>query len=297
VARDETVAAYLREIGTHPLLSAQEEVELGRKIRAYQNALSSPTIDPNLQEQLRIDAEAAKEHFISSNLRLVVSIAGQYTKSQSTLSDLIQEGNLGLMRAVEKFDPERGFRFSTYATHWIRQAISASFREEGRGIRVPGHIRDQIAEITRVRRDLEQSLAREPTYEEIGKVIGLTAERVEELTVLNQSVISLEAPVSGEGDTTLSDLYVGDDEEIGAGVDRSDLTQALEDAMAHLNESDREIIRYRFGFTDNALHSLEEASAVFGVKKEKIRQIELRAMHRLRKEEILDELRGRVKGE
>ncbi len=297
MTRDETVSAYLREIGSHRLLSAQEEISLGRTIRAYQTEAAKASPDPILLERLKVEADAAREKFIAGNLRLVVSIASQYTKSQSVLSDLIQEGNLGLMRAVEKFDPERGFRFSTYATHWIRQAISASFREEGRSIRVPSHIRDQIAEIQRVRRELEQSLAREPTFHEIGKSLGIAGDRVEELLVLNQSVVSLETPVSGDGDTTLSDLYGGGDEEVGAGVDRSDLAEALEEAMAHLDESDREIIRFRFGFTDHALHSLEEASAVFGVKKEKIRQIELRAMNRLRKAEIVEELRERIEGD
>lgn len=291
-SQDSAVKAYLKEIGSSPLLSREEELELARCIQAARElSLDVENLSAGDQAKLKA-ADAARVRFTHANLRLVVSIAKRYQQFGLPLLDLIQEGNLGLMRAVEKFDPEKGFRFSTYATHWIRQAISGAISDSSRTIRVPAYVREQFQEMNRVRRDLEQLVAREPTKEEIAGRLGVTVDRVEELLLLSQDTVSLESPVSQGSETSLGETYISEtDSEVGSALHREDLTAALERAMTNLKDQEREILRFRFGISDQRIHSIEEASARFGVPKERVRQIEARAITRLRREDVLEELR------
>lgn len=290
--QDSAVKAYLKEIGSTPLLGRDEEIELARRIQAASGlSLEAANLSSSDREILKA-ANAARVKFTHANLRLVVSIAKKYQQLGLPLLDLIQEGNLGLMRAVEKFDPEKGFRFSTYATHWIRQAISGAISDSSRTIRVPVHVQEQVQEMNRVRRELEQLLAREPAQEEIAGRLGVTVERVEELLLLAQDTLSLESPVSQGSETSLGETYISEiDSELGSALHREDLAAALERAMTNLKDQEREILRFRFGISDQRIHSIEEASARFGVPKERLRQIEARAITRLRRQDVLEELR------
>jgi RNA polymerase primary sigma factor len=274
------------------LLSPEEEIALAQSIR---RAREVETRGDNLSSAdlaVLAEGEAARTRFTKANLRLVVSIAKRYQHSGIPLPDLVQEGNLGLLRAIEKFDPDKGFRFSTYATHWIRQAISAATNEQGRSIRVPVHVHDLITESHRVRRELEQQLARQPSDEEIAAAMGISVERVRELASYALDTISFETPVGASGDATLSDLVPSADEaDFGAEISRGETAALLVKAMKSLTEREREILRYRFGIDDDKLHTIDDASKQFGVTRERVRQIEARALNRLRRSPMAERLR------
>ncbi len=257
------VRMYLREIGKVSLLTAAEEVELAQKM---ENG----------------DIEA-KQRLIDANLRLVVSIAKKYIGRGMLFLDLIQEGNLGLIRAVEKFDYRRGFKFSTYATWWIRQAITRAIADQARTIRVPVHMVETINKMVRVSRMLVQQLGREPTDEEIAKEMGIDPSRVEEIRRISQLPVSLETPIGEEEDSQLGDFIEDHDlpspDEAAAG---HLLHEQIEDMLSNLSEREREVLHYRFGLEDGHSYTLEEVGKKFNVTRERIRQIEAKALRKLR---------------
>ncbi|MCK4176484.1 RNA polymerase sigma factor RpoD [Aciditerrimonas ferrireducens] len=288
------VHTYLREIGKVPLLTGQLEVELARRIEAGHQAaerlaaLERGEGGASAEERARLAqavrrGQQAKEALIEANLRLVVSIAKRYRNRGLAFLDLIQEGNLGLMRAVEKFDYTKGFKFSTYATWWIRQAITRALADQGRTIRIPVHMVETINKVVRVQRQLLQELGREPTVEEIAARVEFPAERVREIQRINQDTISLEQPMGEEDDFSLSDLI----EDQGAEVPddaaaRVMLHAAVRAALACLPEREREVMELRFGLHDGRMRTLEEVGRAFGVTRERIRQIEAKTLAKLR---------------
>ncbi len=294
--QDASLRSYLKDIGQTPLLTQEREVELAKTIKSGWSVLGKDPATLSKDEKRRQkELELAKSEFTRANLRLVVSIAKKYQGLGIPMLDLIQEGNLGLMRAVDKFDVDKGFRFSTYATHWIKQAMSAAITGQGRSIRVPVHIHDQLVELTKIRRELEQRLGREPTAEEVATSMGVPIEKFDELSRLLLDVISLETPVSQEGDTTLLEVYSDSDgEELDESILRQDLKDALEKAMSALGEHEQQILRFRFGLDDSKIHNLEETSKRFSVSRERVRQIETRAINRLRRADVVDQLKASV---
>jgi RNA polymerase primary sigma factor len=260
---ENTIRQYLAEIGRYPLLTAEQEIQLAHRIRAG-------------------DREA-QQRVIEANLRLVVSVAKRYNNKGVSLLDLIQEGNLGLIRASQKFDPLRGFRFSTYATWWIRQAISRAIAEHTRTIHIPVHVVELIYKMKRVTRQLYQDLGRVPYAEEIAHAISLTKERVVELQSMAESPISLDTPLSDDEQYRLADML--EDTHATAPADvvthqflRDQISQALE----ILNQRERQVIELRYGLHDGYCHTLEELSAYFKLTRERIRQIEAKALRSLR---------------
>lgn len=264
---DDSVRMYLREIGKVPLLSQEEEDELARRI-------------------LEGD-EKAKDKMVESNMRLVVSIAKRYSGRGLDLLDLIQEGNTGLLRAVEKFDPEKGFKFSTYATWWIRQAITRAIADQARTIRIPVHMVETINKVLRTTRKLTQELNREPTSEEIAKELDMEVEKVEYVSKIKQDVASLDASVGRDGDD--EDSVLGDfvEDEERASPEDSAVTQILKEQLAAilstLTDREQKIIKMRFGIGGERPHTLEEVGEEFSVTRERIRQIEAKALAKLRK--------------
>jgi RNA polymerase primary sigma factor len=285
------VRMYLKEIGKVPLLTAAQEVNLAQRIEAgleaaERLATSNGSLSPMEEEGLETilgDGLRAKRQLIEANLRLVVSIAKRYVGRGMLLLDLIQEGNLGLMRAVEKFDYTKGFKFSTYATWWIRQAITRAIADQARTIRIPVHMVETINKVTRVQRQMLQELGREPTVEELGAKLGMPPERVREIQRISQEPVSLEAPVGDEDDSLLGD-FVEDPGAIAPAdaAARALLTEAVEEALEQLSERERRVVRLRFGLDDGQLHTLEEVGKEFGVTRERIRQIESKTLAKLR---------------
>jgi RNA polymerase sigma factor (sigma-70 family) len=285
---------YLRELGDHPLLTAEEEVELAQAIEAGRAAeatlaaaaeLGGERLSPARRRTLEADvaaAAAARQRFIQSNLRLVVSIAKRYQGTGMSLLDLIQEGNLGLMRAVEKFDWRKGFKFSTYATWWIRQAIGRGIADKGRTIRLPSHLVDTMAVVARASSNLLKSLGREPTVTELADETGLTAERVEAALRAAPDLVSLSAAV-GEDAGELGDLLADDRAvvpfEAAALALASDDLRAL---LGFLNDREREILSLRFGLDTDRPLTLDELGQRYNVTRERIRQIEAKALTKLR---------------
>lgn len=257
------VRMYLREIGKIPLLTPEEEVELAKRVEEG---------DPE-----------AKAKLIEANLRLVVSIAKKYIGRGMLFLDLIQEGNLGLIRAVEKFDYRKGFKFSTYATWWIRQAITRAIADQARTIRIPVHMVETINKLIRVSRQLVQQLGREPTAEEIAAEMGIAPEKVEEIHRIAQEPVSLETPIGEEEDSELGDFLEDKDipspEEAAA---QQLLREQLEEMLEELTDREREVLRLRFGLEDGHPYTLEEVGSRFGVTRERIRQIEAKALRKLR---------------
>lgn len=285
------VRMYLKEIGKVPLLTAKEEVSLAKKIEAGEKAQEkaekeeSSTTPADLKKLKRIEREgaAAKRKLVEANLRLVVSIAKRYVGRGMLFLDLIQEGNLGLIRAVEKFDYRKGFKFSTYATWWIRQAITRAIADQARTIRIPVHMVETINKLVRIQRQLLQELGREPTPEEIADKMGFTTEKVREILKISQEPVSLETPIGEEEDSQLGDFI--EDKEAPVPVDEASfrlLQEQLRDVLSELNERERKVIELRFGLTDGYPRTLEEVGRVFGVTRERIRQIESKTLSKLR---------------
>ena len=257
------VKMYLKDIGKVPLLSAEEEIELAKRMEAGD--------------------EMAKKKLAESNLRLVVSIAKRYVGRGMLFLDLIQEGNLGLLKAVEKFDYRKGYKFSTYATWWIRQAITRAIADQARTIRIPVHMVETINKVTRVSRDLLQKLGREPLPEEVGEVMGLPKERVQEIMKIEQEPVSLETPIGEEEDSHLGDFI--QDESIPTPVEATNQTllhEQLDEVVSTLTEREQRVIKLRFGWDDGRPRTLEEVGKEFNVTRERIRQIEAKALRKLR---------------
>lgn len=268
---DDSVKLYLREIGKIPLLTAEEEYELAQKI-----------INGTEKEKKR-----AKDKMAESNMRLVVSIAKRYSGRGLDFLDLIQEGNTGLLRAVEKFDPDKGFKFSTYATWWIRQAITRAIADQARTIRIPVHMVETINKVLRTQRRLTQELNREPSTEEIAKAMGMEPEKIEYVMKIKQDIASLDASVGRDGeddDSSLGD-FIEDEDRVSP--EDSAATQLLKEQIASilqtLTDREQKIIKMRFGIGGGKSHTLEEVGAEFSVTRERIRQIEAKALAKLRK--------------
>jgi RNA polymerase primary sigma factor len=288
---NDPVRMYLKEIGKVALLTAQEEVDLAKRIEAgvlatdrLDNGIERMS-DPQLKELrwLQRDGHRAKRHLVEANLRLVVSIAKRYVGRGMAFLDLIQEGNLGLIRAVEKFDYSKGFKFSTYATWWIRQAITRAIADQARTIRIPVHMVETINKLVRIQRQLLQDLGREPTAEEIADQMELPPEKVREIQKISQEPVSLETPVGEEEDSHLGDFI--EDSEAVVPLERASfrlLQEQLESVLHTLSDREKEVIRLRFGLVDGQARTLEEVGKKFGVTRERIRQIESKTLSKLR---------------
>jgi RNA polymerase primary sigma factor len=294
---------YLREIGRIPLLTAVDEVELARRVEAglfAEERLNSAADLDTLDSQLAVDLDRlvvlgrmAKRRLIEANLRLVVSVAKRYIGRGLTMLDLVQEGNLGLIRAVEKFDYARGYKFSTYATWWIRQAMSRALADQARTIRVPVHVVELINRVVRVQRRLLQERGYEPTTEDVAAQLDLPPERVSEVLRLAQEPVSLHAPVGEEEDVALGDLI--EDGDATSPVESAAfllLREHLEAVLSTLGERERKVVQLRYGLDDGRPRTLEEIGRIFGVTRERIRQIESKTLNKLRDHAFADQLRG-----
>ena len=307
---EDPVHTYLKEIGRVPLLNAELEVEIAKTIEegnaaaarlaAHELAVMGEGPKEDLldagglsrNKRLMRSGLQAKDELIEANLRLVVSIAKRYRNRGLAFLDLIQEGNLGLMRAVDKFDHTKGFKFSTYATWWIRQAITRAIADQARTIRIPVHMVETINKVVWAQRALLQELGREPTIEEVSQRVELPMERVREILRINQDTVSLEQPVGDEDDFNLSDLI----EDRGAVVPddaatRSLLDAAVREALGHLSEREQDVVRLRFGLDDGKIRTLEEVGKEFGVTRERVRQIESKTLAKLRRPDAAHLLR------
>ncbi|MET7679792.1 RNA polymerase sigma factor [Streptomyces sp. NPDC005423] len=291
---------YLREIGRIHLLTAAEEVELARRVEAGLFAEEKLSTTPDLDSRLALDLDRivvmgrmAKRRLIEANLRLVVSVAKRYVGRGLTMLDLVQEGNLGLIRAVEKFDYARGYKFSTYATWWIRQAMSRALADQARTIRVPVHVVELINRVVRVQRRMLQERGYEPTPEEVADHLDLAPERVSEVLRLAQEPVSLHAPVGEEDDVALGDLI--EDGDAASPVESAAfllLREHLEAVLSTLGERERKVVQLRYGLADGRPRTLEEIGRIFGVTRERIRQIESKTLNKLRDHAFADQLRG-----
>ena len=287
---NDPVRMYLKEIGRVPLLTAQEEVDLAKRIEAGEFATEALLGGEKLSDEKRIelrwvemDGARAKRHLVEANLRLVVSIAKRYVGRGMAFLDLIQEGNLGLIRAVEKFDYAKGFKFSTYATWWIRQAITRAIADQARTIRIPVHMVETINKLVRIQRQLLQDLGREPTADEIGLQMEMTAQKVREIQKISQEPVSLETPIGEEEDSHLGDFI--EDSDAVVPLERASfklLQEQLESVLLTLSGREKEVIRLRFGLVDGQPRTLEEVGKKFGVTRERIRQIESKTLSKLR---------------
>ena len=284
------VGVYLHEISRTPLLDAAAEVDLAKDIEAglYAEQLLEMDELPERWNRAELEAmvrvgETAKDRFIRANLRLVVSIARRYVRSGMPMLDLIQEGNTGLVRAVEKFDYERGFKFSTYATWWIRQAISRAIAQQERTVRLPVHLVEDVNRMRNVVRQLTRELGGEPDITQIADALGVTVERVTELKRWSQETVSLDTPVGDDGDTSLGDLVSDTDapspeDVVMAAMERNRIASLL----GHLDDRSAGIMRARYGLEDGREHSLTEVASRFSLSRERIRQLEIQALGRLR---------------
>jgi RNA polymerase primary sigma factor len=293
-ASADSVRAYLKQIGKVPLLNAEQEVELAKRIEAGLYASERLRAAEEGEEKLPTqlardlgwisrDGERAKNHLLEANLRLVVSLAKRYTGRGMAFLDLIQEGNLGLIRAVEKFDYTKGYKFSTYATWWIRQAITRAMADQARTIRIPVHMVEVINKLGRIQRELLQDLGREPTPEELAKEMDITPEKVLEIQQYAREPISLDQTIGDEGDSQLGD-FIEDSEAVVAvdAVSFSLLQDQLQQVLQTLSEREAGVVRLRFGLTDGQPRTLDEIGQVYGVTRERIRQIESKTMSKLR---------------
>ncbi len=280
LALDDPVRMYLKEIGRVPLLSMEDEKNLAMKIEAGEHELAKN----GSSNQIVIgQGEEAKRQLTEANLRLVVSIAKKYVGRGMLFLDLIQEGNLGLIRAVEKFDYRKGYKFSTYATWWIRQAITRALADQARTIRIPVHMVETINRLIKISRQLLQELGRDPSVEEIAAEMGLTPEKVREVIKISQEPISLETPIGEEEDSHLGDFI--EDQEAVAPAEAASvmlLKEKMQDVLQNLTERERKVLVLRFGLEDGHQRTLEEVGQEFGVTRERIRQIEAKALRKLR---------------
>jgi RNA polymerase primary sigma factor len=289
-ATADPVKDYLKQIGKVPLLNAEQEVELAKRIEAglfAEDKLSnSDKLAPKLKRELEIIAEdgrRAKNHLLEANLRLVVSLAKRYTGRGMLFLDLIQEGNLGLIRAVEKFDYTKGYKFSTYATWWIRQAITRAMADQARTIRIPVHMVEVINKLARVQRQMLQDLGREPTPEELAKELDMTPEKVIEVQKYGREPISLHTPLGEDGDSEFGDLIEDSEAVVPAdAVSFTLLQEQLHSVLDTLSEREAGVVSMRFGLTDGQPKTLDEIGKVYGVTRERIRQIESKTMSKLR---------------
>lgn len=288
---DDVVGLYLKEAGRVPLLTAEEEVSLAKRMEAaelardqiemYGSQLDSDTIY-DLRERV-LDGEAAQEHLVRANARLVISVAKKYIGRGVPFLDLIQEGNIGLIRATNKFEYQRGHKFSTYATWWIRQAVSRAVADQGRTIRVPVHMGDQLNRMRRIQLNLIQELGREPSIEELAEGMETTPDKIENLLEIARHPVSLETPIDDEGDSTFGD-FVEDvtspapTEEVATHL----LHEQLEKALNRLPPREAQILRLRYGLEDGRVYTLEEVGQTIGVTRERVRQLEAQALNRLR---------------
>ncbi|MDB2392221.1 RNA polymerase sigma factor RpoD [Acidimicrobiaceae bacterium] len=300
----DSVRVYLKEIGRVPLLTGPDEVRLAKRMEDGLEAVDELAVlnaegrlesldfatRRKLQRRVR-DGDRAREQLIQANLRLVVSIAKRYVGRGMQLLDLVQEGNLGLMRAVQKFDHSKGFKFSTYATWWIRQAISRAIADQARTIRIPVHMVETINRVRRTQRDMLQKLEREPSIEELATEVDLTPERVREILRISLDPVSLEAPV-GEDDSQLGDFLADENAERPVDVAaRAMLSNDVLEALDELNDREKEVVRMRFGLIDGRARTLEEVGRAFGVTRERIRQIESKTLAKLRHPQRSEKLR------
>ena len=293
----DAVGLYLDGIAKTPLLTAAEEVELSRLIEAgrYAHAILDGDLDATDArlhgvkatteelEQIAAEGDAAMQRFITANLRLVVSVARKYGRSQMPLLDLVQEGNTGLIRAVEKFDYTKGFKFSTYATWWVRQSISRGIAQQGRIVRLPVHVAEQVNQVSAVRRTLERRLGREPEIAEIAEELAVSVESIIDLLRLARDHVSLDAPIEQDGDTALGDLLAretapGPDEVVLDAEDRA----RLDGMLSSLDERSADVVRRRYGLLDGRQAKLSDIAAVWGITAERVRQIERHAISKLR---------------
>jgi RNA polymerase primary sigma factor len=294
------VRMYLQEIGRVPLLDAQQEVELSMQMETGRRAAEKLRADGEgapaekaILQRARREGERAQQRLVEANLRLVVSIAKKYVGRGMPLLDLVQEGNLGLMRAVEKFDYRKGFKFSTYASWWIRQAVTRALADQGRTIRVPVHMVETINKLAAVQRNLNQELGREPTIEEIAADLELEPAKVSELRRIAQDPVSLETPLGEEDDSTLGDFV--EDTEAEAPVRAASfklLQEYLGVVLEELNERERQVLIMRFGLANGRIHTLEEVGRHFNVTRERIRQLETKAVAKLRQPSRARKLEG-----
>jgi RNA polymerase primary sigma factor len=291
---DDPVRMYLKEIGRIPLLSADEEVNLAIRMEEGRYAKEQlaeiketgreiPDAERVQLEQMNEDGLQAKNKMIESNYRLVVSIAKRYVGRGMQFLDLIQEGNMGLIRAVDKFDYTKGFKFSTYATWWIRQAITRAVADQAKTIRIPVHMVETINKLVRTQRQLVQELSREPTAQEIGEKMGISAERVQQIQRIAQEPISLEAPIGEEEDSSLGD-FISDTNTLTPHETAVQewIKKALDEVLETLTDREEKVLRMRYGLLDGKTHTLEEVGKEFGVTRERIRQIEGKALRKLR---------------
>jgi RNA polymerase primary sigma factor len=300
ISVSDPVRLYLNDLGRYPLLTAQQEVELSMQLEAGQKArerlMGDEPLMPEdralLQHQIDV-AKTAHDSLVNSNLRLVVSLARRYVGRGMALLDLIQEGNVGLMRAVERFDYRRGFKFSTYATWWIRQSISRAIADQGRTIRMPIHVLDSVNKLTRLQREMTQMRGHAPTIDELAREMDLPVERVAELRRIAQDTVSLETPVGEDEDGTLGDLVEDVDSEMPADVATfASLQLQLAEALEGLSERERQVLVMRFGLADGKPRTLEEVGAHFNVTRERIRQLETKALAKLRHPDKSGRLQG-----
>ncbi len=286
---DDSISLYLKEIGRVPLLTAEEEISLAKRMEKGRDArkkLQGGVDDWDERERLLWqvrDGQAAQEHLIKANSRLVVSVAKKYVGRGVPFLDLIQEGNIGLIRAVKKFDYRRGFKFSTYATWWIRQAVTRAIADQGRTIRVPVHMYEQINRLTRTSRQLVQELGRDPTTDEIAAKLEVSPRKVEHIMRVSQRPLSLEMPVGEEEDSYLGDFIEDEDADAPSeAAGQQLLREVIDEIFQSLTPREVRILQLRFGLVDGYCYTLEEVGKKFGVTRERIRQIEAQALSRLR---------------
>ncbi len=286
----DSVHTYLKSIGRRNLLTAEEEVDLAKRIEAGLFAEYKLETEPKLSVQQRADLEAvaedgrrAKAHMLEANLRLVVSVAKKYSDRGLSLLDVVQEGNLGLIRAVEKFDYTKGYKFSTYAMWWIRQAIQRGFADSARTIRLPVHVLEMLSKLSRVERDMHQRLGREPTPEELAVELDRTPDQIEELLRTSRQPISLDSTIGEDGETSIGDLIEDvDAPEAGELVDRQLMADQLRNALDALTPREATIMSMRFGLYDGNPHTLDEIGKALGLTRERIRQLEKQSLSKLR---------------
>jgi RNA polymerase primary sigma factor len=295
---DDTIGLYLKEVGRVPLLTAIEEVELAQRIergRLAREELARGNVSPRHRQDLQLlieDGWAAREHLITANSRLVISVAKKYMGRGVPFLDLIQEGNIGLIRAAKKFDYRRGHKFSTYATWWIRQAVTRAIADQGRTIRVPVHMGDQINKLLRVQHQLTQRLGRDPSVEELAEALDVTPQKVENMIQVARRPLSLETPTDDEEDSVLGDFI--QDEEVPAPDETATynlLREHLETVLNGLPPREVRILQLRYGLLDGQAYTLEEVGRKMGVTRERVRQIEAQALSRLRHPAIRRKLR------